>query len=397
MAPLRDYYRRGCCKARGLRRACRSLLCPLACIILRACIGLAGNLMSSTIDELRQWVDAQWPHLSLNDFTLRPDFHTAGMVAPEWQALAGDAGFRRYFRLASEPQLLAVLSPPATEPNEVFLKLARHLRRHGVLTPAVAAVDLERGFFLLEDFGPNLLLSQLHDDSVEGLYAEAMHCLLRMQQCPTEGLDLPPYDRERLRREMELFSEWFAPRLLGYELSAEERAMLDRWFTRLENSALEQPQVFVHRDYHSRNLVYRPGGPPGVIDFQDAVTGPVTYDLVSLLRDCYIRWPDARVRRWAMSYANIGMESGVLPQVSEERFMRWFDWMGLQRHIKVLGIFARLSLRDGKHGYLNDLPLVIRYTLEVARRYEEGEEFADWFAAKLQPRIERQSWWRPAA
>ncbi len=353
--------------------------------------------MPNTSDELRQWVNAQWPHLSLNDFMLRSEFSGPGAAAPEWKARPGDAGFRRYFRLASEPPLLAVLSPPATEPNEVFLKLTRHLRHHGVLTPAVAAVDLERGFFMIEDLGEELLLSQLNEESVEGLYAEAMHCLLHMQQCPLEGLELPPYDRARLRQEMNLFIEWFVPRLLGYEMDASELEMLNRWFTQLENSALEQPTVFVHRDYHSRNLVYRNGGPPGVIDFQDAVAGPITYDLVSLLRDCYIRWPEARVKRWALCYADIAMQSGVLPMVSEERFLRWFDWMGLQRHIKVLGIFARLSLRDNKHGYLNDLPLVIRYTLEVARRYQEGEKFVAWFETQLLPRIEQQAWWRAAA
>lgn len=349
--------------------------------------------MPTNSHELRQWVEEQWPHLTLNDFGLRRALQPLGNQAPVWQALPGDAGFRRYFRLASEPPLLAVYAPPATEPNAVFLKLAAHLRQHGVLAPAVAAVDLARGFFLIEDLGPTLLRQELNDESVEGLYAEALNCLLHIQQCPTAPLALPVYNRERLRQEMNLFIDWFAPRLLGYSLTEVELAMLNTWFTRLENSALEQPQVFVHRDYHSRNLIYRNGSPPGVIDFQDAVTGPVTYDLVSLLRDCYIRWPESSVRRWALCYANIAMQAGVLPLVSEARFLRWFDWMGLQRHIKVLGIFARLSLRDGKHGYLNDLPLVIRYTLDVARRYEEGDEFVVWFEQKLLPLIHRQSWW----
>lgn len=349
--------------------------------------------MPTISDELRQWVDAQWPHLTLNDFALRPEFHTPDAQAPSWQALAGDAGFRRYFRLASEPPLLAVYAPPTTEPNALFLKLASHLRQHGVLAPAVAAADLERGFLLLEDLGATLLRQELNNDSVEGLYAEALNCLLHIQQCPTAELGLPVYDRERLRQEMNLFSDWFVPQLLGHTLTVAELHMLDRWFRRLEDSALEQPQVFVHRDYHSRNLIYRPDGPPGVIDFQDAVTGPVTYDLVSLLRDCYIRWPENRVRRWALCYANIATQAGLLPLVSEERFLRWFDWMGLQRHIKVLGIFARLSLRDGKHGYLNDLPLVVRYTLDVARRYEEAGEFLTWFEETLMPRVRQQPWW----
>lgn len=353
--------------------------------------------MSTISDELRQWVDQQWSHLSLNDFGLRREFHDPGAHAPEWQALAGDAGFRRYFRLASEPPLLAVYAPPATEPNAVFLKLAAHLRQHGVLAPAVAAADLARGFLLIEDLGPALLRQELDEESVEGLYAEALNCLLHLQQCPTESLSLPAYSRERLRQEMNLFNDWFVPRLLGHPLSEPESAMLHTWFTYLENSALEQPQVFVHRDYHSRNLIYRNGSPPGVIDFQDAVTGPITYDLVSLLRDCYIEWPEPRVRRWALCYANIATQAGLLPALDEERFLRWFDWMGLQRHIKVLGIFARLSLRDGKHGYLNDLPLVIRYTLGVARRYKEGDEFVAWFEQTLMPLVQRQPWWTATA
>lgn len=350
--------------------------------------------MPTNSEALRQWVEEQWPHLTLNDFGLRPGVPAERPArAPDWQPLAGDAGFRRYFRLASEPPLLAVYSPPTTEPNALFLKLAAHLRQHGVLAPAVAAVDLDRGFLLIEDLGPTLLREVLDNDSVEGLYAEAMNCLLHLQQCPTQPLELPAYDRSRLRQEMNLFIEWFVPRLLGHTLDEGELTMLGTWFRRLEDSALEQPQVLVHRDYHSRNLVYRNGSPPGVIDFQDAVSGPITYDLVSLLRDCYVRWPEASVRRWALCYADIATQTGILPPVSEERFLRWFDWMGLQRHIKVLGIFARLSLRDGKHGYLGDLPLVVHYTLDVARRYDEGDEFVAWFERVLMPLVRQQSWW----
>ncbi len=348
--------------------------------------------MPTTTDELRQWVDAQWPQLDLSEFSQHNSSGIDG--APPWQALAGDAGFRRYFRLASEPPLLAVYAPPATEPNGTFLKLARHLRRHGVLAPALAAADLERGFLLLEDLGPTLLREALDENSVEGLYAEAMSCLLRLQQCPTDSLGLPAYDRARLRQEMNLFNEWFVPRLLGHSLTDSELQLLDRWYAYLENSALEQPQVLVHRDFHSRNLIYRPEGAPGVIDFQDAVTGPITYDLVSLLRDCYVRWPEDRVRRWALCYAEIASQAGLLPRVSEAQFLRWFDWMGLQRHIKVLGIFARLSLRDQKHNYLRDLPLVTAYTLDVARRYDEGAEFVGWFEETLLPRLRRQPWWQ---
>lgn len=349
--------------------------------------------MSENSNALRAWVDDQWPHLKLNDFTGRGDVQRSGGAAPTWQALSGDAGFRNYFRLASEPPLLAVLAPPATEDSERFIEVARHLRRFGVLAPAIAACDLERGFLLIEDLGPTLLRAELHDDTADGLYAEALTTLMQMQQGAVTELALPIYSRQLLWDEMALFRQWFAEKLLGYQLTSADAQMLDEWFAVLADSALEQPQVFVHRDFHSRNLIYRSDGPPGVIDFQDAVLGPVTYDLVSLLRDCYIRWPEHRVRRWAVSYANIAAQAGILPEVTEQQFMRWFDLMGLQRHIKVLGVFARLSLRDNKHSYLPDLPLVIDYTLSVARNYPEADAFVTWFERCLMPLIKAQPWY----
>lgn len=350
--------------------------------------------MTGNSDALRAWVDVQWPQLKLNDFMLRSDFHLPADSAPEWQALHGDAGFRSYYRLASEPPLLAVFAPPATENCQSFVRIARHLRRYGVLAPAIAASDLERGFMLIEDLGPSLLLSELNRDSADGLYAEALTTLLQMQQSPVADLELPAYSRQSLLDEMALFHQWFITQLLGYEPSVSDMHMLESWYAQLEESALAQPQVFVHRDFHSRNLIYRSDGPPGVIDFQDAVVGPITYDLVSLLRDCYIQWPPERVRRWAVSYANIAVQAGVLPTVTEQQFMRWFDLMGLQRHIKVLGVFARLSLRDNKHGYLHDLPMVIDYTLSVARQYPEGEAFVAWFERTLMPLVQAQSWYK---
>lgn len=343
---------------------------------------------------LRNWVDQQWPHLTLNDFTPRTRFNGSGEEPPVWQPLRGDAGFRRYFRLASEPPLLAVLAPPASEDSEHFISLARHMRSHGVLAPAIACADVERGFLLIEDFGPDLLLSALTEDSADAHYAEAIRCLLSMQKMPVDALGMQLYDSSRLIGELRLFGDWFVERLLARPLDEGEREMLDTWFTYLTESALEQPQVFVHRDFHSRNLVLREGGPPGVIDFQDAVVGPITYDLVSLLRDCYIAWPEQRVKEWARSYARAAMNAGILGPVDESTFLRWFDLMGLQRHIKVLGVFARLSLRDDKHGYLEDLPLVIAYTLSVARRYSVGEPFVTWFEEALMPLIPRQTWYR---
>ncbi|MCX2778377.1 phosphotransferase [Microbulbifer thermotolerans] len=308
--------------------------------------------------------------------------------------LAGDAGFRRYFRAGTEPPLVAVDSPPERTNPARFVAIADYLRRYGIHTPMVVAADVERGFMLLEDLGDKQLLGQLNDDSVETLYAEMLSELLCLQQIPPAENLLPCYSRELLLMEMRILPEWLANRLLGYSLDTAEEQLLEQTFALLLDSACEQPKVLVHRDYHSRNLMVRDGERPGVLDFQDAVWGPVTYDLASLLRDCYIRWPRERVEHWALTYAATAEAAGVLEPVQPGTFLRWFDWMGLQRHIKVLGLFPRLYLRDGKPGYLPDLPLVIRYTLEVSDRYPELRPFADWFRERLLPLVERQEWYR---
>jgi len=317
----------------------------------------------------------------------------AGDAVP-LQNLAGDAGFRRYFRTVTEPRLIAVDSPPERTNPARFVAVADYLRRHGIHTPMVAEADVEHGFMLLEDLGDQQLLGLLGDDSVEGLYAEVLSELLCLQQIPPADDLFPPYSRELLLAEMRILPEWLAQRLLGYEPGDADTQLLEHTFGLLLDSAAEQPQVLVHRDYHSRNLMIRDGERPGVVDFQDAVWGPVTYDLASLLRDCYIRWPRERVERWALAYAATAEAAGVLQPVAPATFLRWFDWMGLQRHIKVLGLFPRLYLRDGKRGYLPNLPLVIRYALEVADRYPELKPFSDWFRAELLPLAECQDWYR---
>jgi aminoglycoside/choline kinase family phosphotransferase len=345
---------------------------------------------SDPLAPLQQWVAQQ---LNIREWQYRQ--------GESLKPLSGDAGFRCYFRVESEPSLLAVFSPPETEDNATFITLARFLRDQGIHAPEIIAADLDQGFMLLEDFGDRLLLGELTSESVDLLYGETMMVLLRLQQCSVAeyargnrgNKPLPVYDRSKLRQEMELLREWFIPQLLSYELSEAEHSLLDNAFELLENAALEQPQVLVHRDYHSRNILVRDGEAPGVIDFQDAVRGPLTYDLVSLLRDCYIRWPRERVEAWALAYGNMAMEVGLLPLVKQATFLRWFDLMGLQRHIKVLGIFARLWLRDGKSGYLNDLPLVMRYTLDVAEAYPELAEFRQWFVDNLLPLAEQQDWY----
>jgi aminoglycoside/choline kinase family phosphotransferase len=221
-----------------------------------------------------------------------------------------------------------------------------------------------------------------------------MDTLLQLQRCQDDASLIPRYDRALLRRELEIFSEWFVGKLLGYQLNASEQQLLDKLFTQLEDNALAQPQTFVHRDYHSRNLLLLDDKSLGVIDFQGALWGGVTYDLVSLLRDCYLRWPAEKVKHWALDYRQQAIAARIIPAVSETEFLRWFDWLGLQRHIKVLGIFARLNLRDGKTGYLNDLPLVIRYTLEVAEQYIELQAFTSWFKDMLLPLAQQQSWYQ---
>jgi aminoglycoside/choline kinase family phosphotransferase len=308
--------------------------------------------------------------------------------------IASDAGFRRYFRFQSPSKWLAVDAPPQTEDTRQFVSLARYLSSCQVNTPKILAADENTGFLLVEDFGDELLHRQLTPANATTLYQQTFGALLSLQACPDEPALIPRYDRELLRRELHIFSEWFVGNLLGYSLNSDETAMLDALFSDLENNALEQPQTLVHRDFHSRNLLVRADNTLGVIDFQGALWGGCTYDLVSLLRDCYIRWPAEQVNAWALDYRHAAINAGLLDaNVKEQTYLHWFDGMGLQRHIKVLGIFARLNLRDHKPHYLKDLPLVIRYTLEVALRYPEFTPFANWFTAQLLPLAEQQSWY----
>ncbi|MDA9240615.1 phosphotransferase [bacterium] len=326
------------------------------------------------------------------------------------QPLAGDAGFRRYFRLAGQPSLIAVDSPPDKENNPAYIAVAMAFQRQGITTPKILAVDFSHGFLLLEDFGYQLLHAQLlagvlaEEDSPERLsaanyYHQAEAVLLAIQTVAADPRVFSAYDQQRLQVEMDLFTDWFVGRLLGISLLDHEREMLSQLFTVLIDSAVSQPQVVVHRDYHSRNLMLLEDGALGVIDFQDAVIGPITYDLVSLLKDCYLRLPEEQVIARALAYKKRLEAELAIGSIGDDEFLRWFDLIGLQRHIKVLGIFARLSLRDGKQGYLKDLPLVIRYTLEAAQRYPEGQLFCRWFVERIEPLLPAQDWysdWRSA-
>lgn len=311
----------------------------------------------------------------------------------ELQSLGGDAGFRRYFRFQQPSQWLAVDAPPTTEDSGQFIAIAQLLRHQNVRSPEILAADPEQGFLLVEDMGDQLLLRAVDNTNADPLYKLAMDTLLQLHQSGDHPELIPRYDRALLRRELDIFTEWFAGKLLGYSLNETEQQRLDQLFITLEDNALTQPQGFVHRDYHSRNLLVRNDGELGVIDFQGALWGGVTYDLVSLLRDCYLRWPADKVMQWALYYRTRAIALQLIPAVSEQQFLRWFDWLGLQRHIKVLGIFARLQLRDNKSGYLQDLPLVMRYTLEVAGQYPELQDFAAWFTQTLLPIAQQQPWY----
>lgn len=335
--------------------------------------------------DLRAWVEKQ----------LSTAVRDADIAKLGWVALDGDAGFRKYFRAAVPAcDLIAAYSPPNTENNAAFLAIDNVLFEHGVRVPKIVAYDEACGFFLMEDLGETMLLDHLTSESVNGHYAEAFVELLKIQQCPPASDIFPHYDRFTLAQELQLFPQWFVQSLLGHSLTASEEAMLAETFEHLLASAEDQPQVVVHRDFHSRNLVYAEGRSPGVIDFQDAVIGPVTYDVVSLLRDCYIAWPDEQVCNWLQAYGAMAADAGIIPEVSEAQLQRWFDMMGLQRHIKVLGIFARLSLRDGKHRYLDDLPLVLAYVRRICRQHEVMQPFIEWFDSTLLPLAEQQAWYQ---
>ncbi|MCX7514875.1 aminoglycoside phosphotransferase family protein [Frateuria hangzhouensis] len=332
---------------------------------------------------------------------------TLGDTTLTLEPASSDASFRSYWRTQSEGTSWIVMdSPPALEDPAPWLAIGERLRAAGLHAPAVLAHDLAQGFLLIEDLGRQPYLPALADDTVDALYGQAMDALLRLQT-RVDGTDLPPYNHAFLQRELELMPEWFLQRHLGYTPECEEWDVIEQAFTVLLHNAAEQPRVFVHRDFHSRNLMLvgdaAAGGRglpcltplletepapqsadrvpllrnPGIIDFQGALHGPLAYDLASLLRDCYIAWDEARITQWVEQYRQRALQASLLDAaVDTARFRRWVDLIGLQRHLKVLGIFCRLWYRDGKRGYLADLPRVLGYVLDVARRYPELADFA---------------------
>jgi hypothetical protein len=305
-------------------------------------------------EQLRRWLEVT---LGTTDYRL--------------ERASDDASFRRYFRIrrSAHPPLIAMDAPPEKEDCRPFLNIVRLFTDAGVHVPAVYAHDLQQGFLLLSDLGTTTYLAALNAENAGRLYGDALAALLRIQLASRPGL-LAEYDRALLERELRLFPDWYVARQLGHELDARQREVLETGFTVLLENNLSQAQVFVHRDYHSRNLMVCDPC-PGILDFQDAVFGPITYDLVSLLRDAYIAWEEERVIDWAIRYWEMARQSRLPVAEDFADFYRDFEWMGAQRQLKVLGIFARLCYRDGKDGYLKDQPLVMRYLRRTCQRYRE--------------------------
>ena len=303
--------------------------------------------MSDRSTQLNRWLD----QLGYRDYRLSP--------------ASEDASFRSYLRLETDAESLIIMdAPPDREPCDQFIAVAHKLRNAGLNAPEIIAQNPTEGFLVLTDFGGRDYLSQLGPDSEASLYGDALAALLLMQT-RIDAADLPPYDATLLNREMDLFHDWFLGKLLGISLDQEQLSIWQSIKQGLIENALAQPQVFVHRDYHSRNLMKLETHNPGILDFQDAVKGPVTYDLVSLLRDCYIDWPQTRVEQLALDYYEIARGNDLI-DVEVAQFMRWFNLMGIQRHLKAIGIFSRLKIRDGKAGYLNDIPRTLEYVRQIS-------------------------------
>src|SRR5579862_1834982 len=311
---------------------------------------------------------------------------------------SSDASFRRYFRaFCADGTYVVMDAPPGKEDVRPYLKVSGFLESLGAHVPHVHASDTERGLLLLEDLGTPLYLERLETgDDPERLYADALDTLALIQlRVLAHQAELAPYGRAELAREMALMPDWFLGRHLAFELSAAEQGLLAQVFEFLITEALAQPVVFVHRDYHARNLMVVAARNPGIIDFQDALRGPVGYDLVSLLKDCYIAWPRERVVGWVSAHRARLLAAddagGAMAGESEQQFLRWFDLIGVQRHLKVLGIFCRLWYRDGKAGYLADLPRTLDYVRDACARYAELGRFADFLEQRVVAQLPRSN------
>jgi len=339
--------------------------------------------MPQRLAQINDWLQKE---LGLTDYDIKP--------------ASSDASFRRYFRIRANDgnfasyraaSLIIMDAPPFREDVAPYIRIATLMAGLDLHVPLVLEENRELGFLLLSDLGAVQYLSVLDINNVSQLYSDALTALLRLQiGGPRQPGDLPAYDFALLQRELEIFREWYLQKHLGLRLSQTQQDIIDTSFKVLIDSALEQPLVCVHRDFHSRNLMQTEQNNPGILDFQDAVIGPITYDLVSLLKDCYITWPRDQVISWALGYKQQLQDSGVIDVMDDQKFLRWFDLMGAQRHLKATGIFARLDQRDGKPDYLNDIPRTLSYVVDVTGRYSELHELNEFLIA-IMPSLAEQS------
>lgn len=316
-------------------------------------------------NALKEWLSTLIKH---DDFTLFP--------------LAADASFRQYFRLHYDGLTQVVMdAPPDKEDLTPFIQVAGLFDETGIHVPKLLAINQPLGFLLLSDLGDRLLLNELSPKNVDDYYKQAMSILFTLQNASVKNANLPLFDSAFMLKEMELCSKWFFESYLHLALTPQEKNIVEKTFQFIATEVASQPQVIIHRDYHSRNLMLMDDNLMGVIDFQDAMQGPITYDLVSLLKDCYVAWPREKVLEWVTFFHS---NSPKACQYSVAEFIRAFDLCGLQRHIKVLGIFSRLNIRDNKPRYLKDLPLTLNYVLETTERYEELHPFFNVLQKRVQ-------------
>jgi len=307
----------------------------------------------------------------------------------DWAPITGDASFRRYFRVTqTNSSMIACDSPPDRENNAAFLKVARALQKQNVCVPDLIAVDEAQGFWLLTDFGDDVLLKKLNEASEDAYYDQAFKALLDWHE-KTQSilLDVPRFDHTLLEMENTRTEEWFFTKYLGFDLSVNEQAILKNTYAAFQKAFQSQPQVLVHRDFHSRNLMLLPNQEIGVIDFQDAVWGPVCYDAISLFKDCYYVLPKQKVKHYAKRLQAGLTQLEILSPMAEDTFWEYFELTGLQRHYKVLGIFSRLFLRDGHERYLADLPRVLRYVLDTAKEIPALHDFYHLMQDEVAPRL----------
>ena len=322
-------------------------------------------MTDARLNTLIQWLKGLEPSWQLDLDTLAP--------------ASADASFRRYFRIESKNPKFATLivmdAPPQHEPLDAFLKVDLLLSDAGLNVPKILEKNIAEGFLLLNDLGTTTYLDALNEATADHLYKDATYALVQMQLASKPDV-LPNYDEALLQRELDLFPDWYLKKHLGIDLNEVQQAQLKKSFELIIENNLAQAKVYVHRDYHSRNLMVTKENNPGVIDFQDAVYGPITYDASSLWRDAYIAWPEEKVLDWVIQFWEEGKRAGLPMPNDFGQFYRDFEWMGLQRHLKVLGIFARLFHRDGKDAYLKDIPLVLKYAIATANRYIELKPLA---------------------